>query len=114
MAVGAHRRQHHGIGLIQVDQDIAGVAILSIGVEVNLAALAIAYPQKTNGRQVRQLCGRPQSLSETRPLGQTVDQPNQVKLARHGRQLAADSLRGEDEPRSNMHPILQSNWVAVQ
>jgi hypothetical protein len=62
MAVGAHRRQHHGIGLIQVDQDIAGVPILSIRVEVNVAALAIAHPQKTNGRQVRQLCGRPQSL----------------------------------------------------
>jgi hypothetical protein len=104
MAVSAHRRQHCGIGTIQVDQDIAGVPVLSIRVEVHVTAFAVAYPQETYRRQVRQLRGRPQPFSGKRPLGQTVDQSNEVKFARHGRQLPTDSLRSEHQPQVKHAP----------
>jgi len=97
MSVGPHHRQRRRIGIIQVNQDIASVAVLSIWVDVYVASLAIAGSEKADGRQVCQLSGSPQPFSGERPLGQIVDQPDEVKFAGHGRELAADGLRGERE-----------------
>jgi len=97
MPVGPHHRQRRRIGVIHVDQDIASVAVLSIGVDVYVASLAIAGSKKADGRQVCQLSGSPQPFSGERPFGQIVDQTDEVKFAGHGRELAADGLRGERE-----------------
>ena len=42
MTVRAHRRQHSRIGVVQIDQEVASVPVLSIWVEVHVASLAIA------------------------------------------------------------------------
>jgi len=62
-----------------------------------VTSLAVMHPKKTDGSEVSQLRGSPQPFSGKRTLGQIVYQTNEVKFAGHGRQLAADGLRGESE-----------------
>ena len=83
MSVGPHRPQHHGTDVIQVDQDVAGVAALSIGVDVHVGSFAVTHPQIADGCEVCQLSGSPQPFSGKRPFGQIVDQTNKVKFAGH-------------------------------
>src|SRR5207245_1382238 len=82
---------------IQIEQDIAGIPVVGIGVDVNVAAFAVADAQEAYGGGMEQLGGVPQSLSWKGPAGAVVDQTHQVQVVRHGRQLAADSLHSEDE-----------------
>jgi len=95
MPISPHRRQRRGIGVIQVDENEAGIPVLRIGVDVHIASLAVTHPQKADGREVGQLTGSPQPFSGKRPLGRIVNQTDEIKVAGHGRQLAADGLRGE-------------------
>jgi len=97
MPVSTHCRQHRGIGLIQVDQDVTGVSVWSIWMDIHIASFAVPGAQKANGGEVCQLRRSPQALSGKRPLGCIVDQTNQVKLTGHRRQLSADRLRGKRE-----------------
>jgi hypothetical protein len=46
MAVRAHRRQHRGISLIQIDQDVAGVPVLGIRMEVHVASPGLRTRKK--------------------------------------------------------------------
>jgi len=47
MSVGPHRRQRHSRGVIQVNQDIAGVPILSIRMDVRY--IPRGYAPEENG-----------------------------------------------------------------
>ena len=107
----AHIVASTGIGAVKVDQDVAGVSVLSIRMNVHLA---VTHPQQANGGRDGQWCGSPLPFSRERPLRQVVDQTNEVEFAGHSRELAANGLRSESDPRSNSHSILQSNSVAVQ
>jgi hypothetical protein len=93
--VGAHRPHRCGVGFVQVDQNVAGVAVFSIRVDVHITSLTVPRAQKADGREVGQLCGGPKPFSGKRPPGRIVDQANEVKLTRHGRQLAPDGLHSE-------------------
>jgi hypothetical protein len=39
MAIGSHERKNLGSGVIQVEENIAGVAMLGIGQKINMAPL---------------------------------------------------------------------------
>ena len=97
MPVGPHHRQRGGIGIIQVDQDIAGIPVLRVGVDVDVASFPVTRPQKADGGEVRQLSGSPQPFPRKWTFARIVDQPNEIKFAGHSRQLAADRLRSKSE-----------------
>jgi hypothetical protein len=97
MPVGLHVREDHRIGMVQVDQHVAGVLVCGIGLHVNVTALAVAHAQESEGRQIHQLGRGPQPFAGERPLGDGVNQTNQIQFVGHGRKLAADSMPGEGE-----------------
>src|ERR1044071_715152 len=110
MPVSPHRRQHRGIGVIQVDQDVTGVSVRSIRMDIDIASFAVADPQKANGGEVCQLRRRPQAFSGKRPFGCVVDQTNEVKLTGHRRQLSADGPRGKREAEVKHAPDSATEW----
>ena len=77
------------------------------------ATLAIARAQEPDGGQIRQLVGGPQPFPREKPFGEAVNQANEIQLVRHGRELAADGLRGENES-TIKHTILLSRHSRFQ
>jgi len=86
---------------------------LGIGMNIDIAALPIARAQKPDGGQIHQLLCGPQPFPGERLLGGLVNQTNEVQLVRHGRELAADGLRSEDES-AIKHTIPQSVRPSLQ
>ena len=62
-AIGSHGLDHFQAAVIQVHQDIAGIAILGVGLHVDIAALAVADPQKPQRSRMDELGSGPQPLS---------------------------------------------------
>jgi hypothetical protein len=114
MAVVAHRRQRPGIGAIQVDQDIPSIPIPSVRVDVHVASLAVAHPQKADGREVCQLRSSPQPFSGERLLGRIMDQTHHVQFPWH-RCQSTDRLRSECEAEVKHDPDsqIESGWWLV-
>ena len=84
-----------GIAAIQVHEDVAGIATLRVRLEVHVAALAVANTQEAHRSRMGQLGSGPQTLSRKSPSGLGVNEPNEIKVVRHGRELAPDRLHGE-------------------
>jgi hypothetical protein len=97
MAMGSHLGQHIGRGVIQVEENIAGVAILGVGEKIDVKALQVACAQEAHYRSPHQLTNIPQSFAWARPSCGAMDQANEIELIRHRRQLAADCMRGDEE-----------------
>ena len=97
MSICPHRGNDGRLGTIQVDEDIAGVSVHGVWLDVHIASLAVAHTQKADGREIRQLVCCPQSLAGERPSGAVMNQTDEVKLVWHRRQLAADGLGGKSE-----------------
>jgi hypothetical protein len=114
MAVSAHGSYRRGIRFIQVDQDVAGIVVPGIRVDVHVASLTVAPAQKADDSEGCQLSGGPEPFSGKRPLGRIMDQANEVKITRYGCQLAADGLYGERKARVEHAPILQCMGGVVQ
>ena len=94
---GSHDLEDGWAGVIQIDKDVAGIALLRIGMEVHVAALAVANPQKADGGRMGQLGSGPQPLSGESPSVLGVNETDQIEVVWHGRELAADGLRREVE-----------------
>lgn len=94
---GSHGFHGSEAAVIQIDEDITWIAFGGVGLDVNVATLAVAHAQKSHRSRMYQLGGGPQPLSGKGPLGWMVDQADQVKIVRHRRELAAYGLRGEIE-----------------
>jgi len=97
MAMGSHSGQHIGRGMIQVKENIAGVAILGIGEKIDVKALKVACAQEAQHRSPHQMSHIPHSFTRARPSCGAVDQANEIELIRHRRQLAAHCMRGDEE-----------------
>ena len=95
MPVGAHNLHDHRIGTIQVDENIAGVLVSGVGLDVHVASLAVANAQKAYGRRMQQLGRRPKSFPRKRTMGLMVNQADQIQLVGHGCKLATDGLPGQ-------------------
>ena len=76
---------------------MARIAFLAIGLDVYVAALPIAWAQKSYSGRIRELSRDPQPLSGESPPDRMVNQAYQVKVVRHRRELAAYRLHGEIE-----------------
>ena len=97
MAVGSHPGQHIGRGVIQVEENIAGVAILGVGEKIDVKALKVACAQEAQYRSPHQLTNIPHSFAWARPSCGAMKQANEIELVGHRRQLAADCMRGDEE-----------------
>ena len=84
-------------GLIEIDEDVTGVAPFGVKMEVDVAALAVANAQKPDDRRMGQLGSGPEPLSRKRLPGLVVKDPDEVEIVRHGRELSADGLHSEIE-----------------
>jgi hypothetical protein len=98
MPMGPHQVQSRRTTMVQIQQDIASVTRPGIGLEIDIAALAVAHAQKSYGRFPDQLGGRPQPLSGKRSPGSLVNQPNQIQVVGHCGELAADSCHERKNP----------------
>ena len=97
MAMGSHPRQHIGCGMIQVEENIAGVAILGVREKINVKALEIACTQEAQHHSTCQVSGCPQPFSWSWPVCGGVNQTDEVEIIRHGRELAANRLGHQKE-----------------
>ena len=97
MPVVSHAVQSLGHCVIQIQQNIAGILAVGVGMNVDVAALAVADAQETHGGGMKQLGSAPQPFSGKGPAGAIVNQTHQVQVLRQGRELAADGLYGEQE-----------------
>src|SRR5260370_332329 len=113
MSMGTHGREDGRLRAVQVNQDVAGVVVLGIGMKIDIAALTIACTQEPDGGQIHQLVCGPQPFPGERPFGEAVNQANEIQLARHGRELAADRLPSENES-AIKHTIPQNAPPRVQ
>ena len=97
MPVCAHAVHYHRIGAIQVDQNIAGVLVAGVGVNVYVTPFAVASTKKAEGRGANQLSCRPESFSGKRAASPVVNQTDQIEVAGHGGRLSTNGLPGEKQ-----------------
>jgi hypothetical protein len=97
MPVGAHGMDDLIIGVIQIEENVAGIAVTSKGVEEDIISFAIAEPQEGHRGTPRELHGRPNPISWKGPAAAAVNQTNLVIVARHGRQLPTHGSQSEEE-----------------
>src|SRR5580704_10267162 len=95
--MGAHGLPHLWLRGVEVDKNVAGVLLPGVGVEINIAALAVAGAQKPDGRGARQLPCAPQPLSRESASALSVNQADQIQFVRHGRQLLRNGMPGQKE-----------------
>ncbi len=92
-----HGFQNCRAWMIQIDENVAGVALRGVGLDVHVAAFPVASAQKSHSGGISQLCRGPQPLSGKRSSGLAVDETDEVEVVRHGRELAAHGLHSEIE-----------------
>ena len=97
MAISAHAGKDMGSGVIQIEENIAGIAMLGIGQQIDVIPLTVACAQKAHHSSTHQLTTIPKPFSWTRLSCGTMNQADEVEIIGHGRELAADSVRGEEE-----------------
>ena len=97
MPVGAHGGDGRGRRVIQVDENVAGVLVVGVGLHIDVAALAVAHAQKADrGRMAN--CASSRGVSPGNACRvQVVNQADQVEIVGHGGQLSANGLQGEKE-----------------
>lgn len=97
MAIASHERKNLGSGMIQVEENIAGVAILGIGQKINIMTLKVSCSQKAHHRSACQLTRFPNPFSWTRFSGEAMNHADEVEIIRHRRELAPHCLPGKKE-----------------
>jgi hypothetical protein len=97
MAIASHERKNLGSGVIQVEENIAGVAMLGIGQKIDIMTLQVACAEKAHHRSACQLTRIPNPFSWTRFSREAMNQTHKVKIVRHGRELAAHGVPGKKE-----------------
>ena len=97
MPVGAHAVDGRRIRMIQIDENIAGVLVAGVGLNIDVTTLAVASAQKADRSGAGQLGCGPEPFAGKRPTSLVVNQTDQVELVGHCRQLPANGLPSEKE-----------------
>ena len=95
--IAAHGFDDARTGMIQIDQDIAGVLPIYVRMAVDVTAIAVADTQESNCCGMHELAAGPQPFTGKGSLGCAVNQTNQIQIVRHGRDLTAECLPGKME-----------------
>src|SRR5712692_7062203 len=83
--------------MVQIDQDVAAVAVLGVGLDVNVTSLAVANAQKSYRCRLRQLGSRPKPFARECSSDGVVNQTDQIQVVGHRRELPTDGLQRESE-----------------
>jgi hypothetical protein len=94
---GPHGLDDGWVAVIQVNEDVAGIAPLCIGMDVHVAAFPVADAQEPDGGRMNQLGSGPQPLSGEGPSGVGMNETDKIEVVRHSRELASDGLQSEIE-----------------
>jgi len=113
MAIGSHAGQNIRCRVIQIEENIPGVAILSEGEKIDVKSLKVACAQKAQYRSPQQLTNIPHSFAWARPSCEAMDQANEIELIRHGRELAADCVQRKEESAIKHDPRMQRNYLGL-
>ena len=95
MAIASHERKNLGSGVIQIEENIAGVAMLGIGQKINIITLKVACTEKAHHRSACQLTRIPNPFSWTEFSGEAMNDADEIEIIRHGRELAAHGVPGK-------------------
>jgi len=109
--MSAHGGDHGRLRSIQVNENIACVLAVGVGLHIDIATFAVADAQKTDGGSAAQLLRRPKSFARERFPGLMVNQTDQVQLVGHGGELSANRLQGEKETAvvHDRHFVVETN-----
>jgi hypothetical protein len=88
--------------------------VFGVRLEVDLAALAVADAEKSDGGHTRQLSCGPQPFSREGPPCGVVNQANQKHVVGHGFKLTADRQPGQKESRIQHEYHAASEGIAIQ
>lgn len=97
MTTGTHQFECGRIGVVQIQQDVAGVPVVSIGLKVYVTAFTIANAQESYCRLLAQLGGRPEPFTRECGSGGVVNQPNQIEIMWHLGKLSSNAAHGEEQ-----------------
>src|SRR6266849_6613301 len=95
MTISSHEFKDTRWGVLEVEENIAGITILGIGKQIYVVTLAVACAQKAHHPSTPQLTRIPKPFSRTHSTCGMVNQTDEVEFIRHSRQLAADSVQGK-------------------
>jgi hypothetical protein len=109
MAIASHERKNLGSGVIQVEKNIAGVAMLGIRLEINIMTLQVACAEKAHHRSAHQQTRIPNPFSWTRFSGEAMNHADEIEIIRHGRELAAHGV-----PRKKKSAIAHGHENAME
>src|SRR6202790_5658159 len=94
---GPHGFNDGYASVIEIDEDVARIALLGVRMDVDIAALPVANAQEPDGGWMGQLGCGPQPLTGKCPSGLALNQTDEIEVVKQGRQLPADGLHSEIE-----------------
>ncbi|HVN83113.1 MAG TPA: hypothetical protein VMW38_29285 [Terriglobia bacterium] len=97
MAIGTHQFECGRVGVVQIQQDVPGIPVVSIRLNVHVTAFTIANAQESYRRLLAQLGGRPESFAWECSSGGVVNQSNQIEIMRHRRELSSNAAQREEQ-----------------
>ena len=97
MSIGTHPLECGRVGVVQIQQDVPGVSVVSIGLNVHVTALTIAHAQESYRRLLAQLGGRPEPFAWESGSGGVVNQSNQIEIMRHRGELPSNAAQREKQ-----------------
>jgi len=97
VTVAAHGGQYSWLGIVQIDQNIAGVVVRCVGPEIDIKALSVTGAEKSDGGFNQKLGSRPKPLARQRLSGRVVNQADQITVTGHGGELSADGIQRKKE-----------------
>jgi hypothetical protein len=97
MPIGAQDLHYRRFGTSEVDENIACVLVLGVGLNIDVASFAVASAQKSDGVRIHQLGRGPKPFPRKCSPGLLVNQTDQIQLVRHRRQLPANGVRRQKE-----------------
>src|SRR5262249_54050563 len=95
--------EHTGLGLIQIDQDIAGILANRVRLKVHVVSIAVARAQEFHDRFLPELRSRPQTRTRQWSTAEAVNQANEIPFARHGGELAMNGLERQRQSAIRHH-----------
>jgi hypothetical protein len=97
MTIGTHQLERGRVGVVQIQQDVSGVSVVSIGLNVHVTALTVANAQESYRPLLAQLGSRPEPFAWKCSSGGVVNQSNQIEIMWHCGQLPSNAAQGEKQ-----------------
>ncbi|PYT23976.1 MAG: hypothetical protein DMG57_30225 [Acidobacteria bacterium] len=102
------------ISAVQIDQNVAGISIVRVGLDVDVTSLAVTTTQNSYRCRMHPLRSRPEPFSREWPPGLVMNQTDQIQIVRMAANWWRIACIVRKIPRSCTDAILRSKRVAVQ